>query len=88
MPRPSVKVDGGKIRELRQEKAMLEQQELAAIIGVRVPTLWRIELGNQTTSPTTLRKIAKALRVRPAELLRDVGSHAGVEHIEHSGTGG
>lgn len=69
MARPSVQVNGKKIRELRTEQALLEQQELAAIVGITTTSLWRIEIGKQTTAPATLRKIAKALRVSPSELL-------------------
>lgn len=74
MPRGSIKVDGHKIRDLRQQTEVLGLQELAALVGIQPQSLWQIEMGRQTTMPSTLKKIAKVLRVKPAELMQRNGS--------------
>lgn len=55
------------LRELRA----LSQRELAALAGLSVTTVNRIELGKRKPMPKTVRKLAQALGVTPAELLSD-----------------
>jgi transcriptional regulator with XRE-family HTH domain len=60
-----------KLRMARR-RAALTQGELAAKAGVGVATITRLETGD-ITEPcvSTLRKLAEALNVEPAELLED-----------------
>jgi transcriptional regulator with XRE-family HTH domain len=59
------------LREMRR-RAALTQGELADKAGVGITTIVRIETG-EITEPrvSTLRKLAQALDVSPAELLGD-----------------
>jgi transcriptional regulator with XRE-family HTH domain len=56
-----------RLRELRLRNA-LTQAELADKAGVARTTILRLEAGNPNVSPSTLRKLARTLRVKPAEL--------------------
>jgi transcriptional regulator with XRE-family HTH domain len=56
------------LRHLRVQRA-LHQEELANMAGVSMATLWRIETGRPATLDT-VRKLADALGVSPAELQR------------------
>ena len=56
-----------KLRDART-RALLSQRDLAELTGVGPVTISRIESGIQRPRPSTLRKIAKALGVRPADL--------------------
>jgi DNA-binding XRE family transcriptional regulator len=56
------------LRDLRMRAAMT-QIELAERAGVARTTIVRLEAGDPNASPTTLRKLARALRVKPTELL-------------------
>ncbi len=49
-------------------RAALSQRELAVRAGVTPMTVWRIEQGKEAR-PTTIRKLAKALKVKPVELM-------------------
>jgi transcriptional regulator with XRE-family HTH domain len=60
-----------RLKDLRQRKA-LTQQQLAEKAGVNRVTIARIEGGKDEPFPTTLRKVADALGVDPAELLEPV----------------
>jgi transcriptional regulator with XRE-family HTH domain len=60
-----------RLKEVRQRKA-LTQQQLAEKAGVNRVTIARIEGGKDEPFPTTLRKVADALGVEPAELLEPV----------------
>jgi len=60
-----------KLREERR-RAALTQGELAAKAGVGVTTIVRIETGEiEEPRVSTLRKLAKALGVKPRDLLDD-----------------
>jgi transcriptional regulator with XRE-family HTH domain len=57
-----------RLRELR-ELAALSQEELARAAGVSRTTVARAELGLIAPHPSTVRKLARALRRRPADLM-------------------
>lgn len=57
-----------RLREVRQ-RAMLSQQSLALAAGVSETTINRLEQGFQKAQYVTVRKLADALGVAPAELL-------------------
>jgi transcriptional regulator with XRE-family HTH domain len=61
---------GGRIRRLREERA-LNQSELAARAEITTVHLGRIERGVSYPRPRTRRRIAEALGVDPKELLRE-----------------
>lgn len=56
------------LRKFR-EKRLLTQIELADKSGVGRTTIIRIEKGELNVRPRTIKKLARALRVRPEELL-------------------
>ena len=56
-----------RLRELRA----LSQRELAALAGLSVTTVNRIETGQHKPMPRTVRKLAEALGVTPEELLTE-----------------
>ena len=58
-----------RLKELRQLRA-LSQQELAEASGIGRATLSRIERGETGAHGRTLRRLAEALRVDVAELVR------------------
>jgi transcriptional regulator with XRE-family HTH domain len=60
-----------RLRELRLDAA-LSQMDLAEQSGVSRTTIARLETGDPGTEilPSTLRKLAQALKVSPAELRR------------------
>jgi transcriptional regulator with XRE-family HTH domain len=64
-----MEVNVQRLRELRRERA-LALRELEEISGVSLNTIWRIEAGRQGAHPSTIRKLAAALRVDPAELVK------------------
>jgi DNA-binding XRE family transcriptional regulator len=57
-----------RLRELRI-RAALTQADLADRAGLARTTVVRLEQGDPNSTPTTLRKLARALKVKPAELL-------------------
>ena len=59
-----------RLRELRL-RAALTQLELAERAGVARTTIVRLEQGDPNVLPTTLRKLARALKVRPTDLWED-----------------
>jgi transcriptional regulator with XRE-family HTH domain len=61
---------GGKVRRLREERA-LNQSELAKMAEITTVHLGRIERGESYPRPRTRRRIAEALGVDPKELLRE-----------------
>lgn len=64
------RIDGSKIRRVREERAMLQRREVAQAAGVSYQTMYNIESGAQkTTRRVTLRKIARVLGVEVSELL-------------------
>lgn len=68
LPRESVKVDGTKIRHIRERQALLQRKELAKKVGVTPAAIYEIEVHRQSTQLPTLRKIARVLKVKPEEL--------------------
>ena len=65
-----IAVDGAKLRRLRREKA-LSQQDLLRITGVAQATLSDLEGGKRQARASTLRKLAAALDVEPKELMKE-----------------
>lgn len=61
---------GGRIRD-RRDAAGLKLQELATLTGLSVSALSNIETGKRDLRLSTLRRIAEALRLTPADLLAD-----------------
>jgi transcriptional regulator with XRE-family HTH domain len=61
---------GERIRQAR-EQAVWGQAELARAAGLSPAGLWQIEHGQRQPRPATIRKIAAALGVSPADLLGD-----------------
>jgi transcriptional regulator with XRE-family HTH domain len=55
------------IRELRKSN-FLTQEEMAAKAGIARRTLSRVETGAEYPSGPTIRKIAKAVKVKPQEI--------------------
>ena len=63
----SVKVNGQKIRQMREERGW-ERREFASLIGISADRVYKIEKLKQTTRPLTLRRIAAVLGVPPQDL--------------------
>ena len=64
-----MEVDVQKLRELRRRR-VLTLRELEEESGVSYNTIWRIENGYREARPSTIRKLAAALRVKPEELVK------------------
>ncbi len=65
-----------KLKELRRRR-VLTLRELEEESGVSYNTIWRIENGYREARPSTIRKLAAALRVEPEELVKiEEGSDA------------
>lgn len=60
---------GDRLRELRKQ-ALLTQGQLAERSGVGIATIVRIERNQVEPHARTIRKLADALGVTPAELIR------------------
>ncbi len=60
------------LKELREQR-LLSQRELAAKSGVSQTTIVNIETGKIRPHPSTLRKLADALGVEPAQLAAHLG---------------
>ena len=58
-----------RLKELRQQR-VLSLRELEEMSGVSYNTIWRIEDGRQGAHPRTIRRLAGALGVDPAELVK------------------
>lgn len=58
----------GNLRYYR-ELAALTQQELAERAGITRLTVMLLEQGKQQPRPSTTRKLARALRLKPSELM-------------------
>ena len=67
-----MEVDAVKLRELRRRR-VLTLEELAEKADVGRNTIWRLEHGVMGAQPRTIRKLAKALDVKPEELVAEVG---------------
>jgi transcriptional regulator with XRE-family HTH domain len=63
-----VEVNVEMLRKLRRIR-VLTLRELEEISGVSYATIHRLERGHQQAHPSTIRKLARALEVEPAELL-------------------
>jgi transcriptional regulator with XRE-family HTH domain len=61
-------VNSRKLRELRQRR-VLSMRELEEASGVSYNTIWRLETGKTEAHPRTIRRIAKALKADPTELV-------------------
>lgn len=60
---------GGKVQKLRKVMK-ISQEELAERVGIHRNHMGRIERGETNPPLPTIEKIAKALKVKPDELLR------------------
>ncbi len=58
-----------RLRELRRLR-VLSMRELEELSGVSYNTIWRLETGRTGAQPRTIRRIASALGVEPAELVK------------------
>jgi len=56
------------LKTLRTRRA-LSQRDLAKLAGVAHTTIVRLEGGDPNVLPSTLRKIARALKVKPEEVI-------------------
>jgi transcriptional regulator with XRE-family HTH domain len=65
-----IAVDGRKLRRLRRERA-LSQQDVLRMTGVAQATLSDLETGKRGARTSTLRKLAEALGVEPKELMTE-----------------
>ncbi len=65
-----IELDGARLRRLRREKA-LSQQDVERITGVAQATLSDLEGGKRGARASTLRKLAEALDVEPRELMKE-----------------
>jgi DNA-binding XRE family transcriptional regulator len=59
-------VNGAKVKELR-EMRLLERRELARMAGVGYTTIYKMEAHNHRPRLSTVRAVAKVLRVKPEE---------------------
>ncbi|CAA9318461.1 MAG: hypothetical protein AVDCRST_MAG93-5624 [uncultured Chloroflexia bacterium] len=66
----AMQVDPSKLRHLREEN-VLSQRDLARLAGLTHATVWRLENGPAEAHPGTIRKLARALRVEPNELVSE-----------------
>lgn len=55
------------LREIREAKA-LSQEDLARLSGTSRSTIADLELSNRKPRPSTRRKLAKVLKVKPQEI--------------------
>ena len=65
-----IAVDGAKLRKLRREQA-LSQQDVERITGLAQATLSDLEQGKRGARASTLRKLAGALGVEPKQLMKE-----------------
>ena len=68
-------MDLPRLRRIRQG-AVMSQEELAERSGVARDTISKLETGRRGASPSTIRKLAAGLEVRPQMLM------GGVEYLE------
>ncbi len=64
---------GKRVRQLRLKKK-LSQERLADLAGLHVTFVGAIERGKRNLSLVTIVKLAKALKVKPGELFRGIGT--------------
>jgi transcriptional regulator with XRE-family HTH domain len=60
---------GARVRQLRIERG-LSQESLADLADLHATFISKVERGVQNVSLLTVERLAKALKVRPAELFR------------------
>jgi transcriptional regulator with XRE-family HTH domain len=65
-----IEVDGAKLRKLRRERA-LSQQDVERGTGISQATLSDLEQGKRGARVSTLRKLAESLGVEPRELMKE-----------------
>ena len=65
-----IEVDGAKLRKLRRERA-LSQQDIERGTGISQATLSDLEQGKRGARASTLRKLAGVLDVQPRELIKE-----------------
>ena len=65
-----IEVDGGKLRRLRRERA-LSQQDIERRTGISQATLSDLEQGKRGARASTLRKLAELLEVAPKDLMKE-----------------
>ena len=65
-----IEVDGRRLRRLRRQKA-LSQQDVERMTGVAQATLSDLESGKRGARASTLRKLAEALDVEPREMMKE-----------------
>jgi transcriptional regulator with XRE-family HTH domain len=66
---PAMKIDGAKLKRLR-ERRFLRREELAEMVDTHRDHIGRLERGEiQNPHIRTIRKLAEALGVDPAELV-------------------
>jgi ribosome-binding protein aMBF1 (putative translation factor) len=70
---------GGSMLRIRVErlKRGWRQEDLAFYARMAAADVSRIETGRLVPYPTQVARLAKALGLKPAELLEEVGGHAG-----------
>ena len=71
-------MDLPRLRLVRQE-AVMSQEELAERSGVARDTISKLETGQRRAYPSTIRKLALGLEVRPQMLM------GGVEYLDDEG---
>jgi transcriptional regulator with XRE-family HTH domain len=69
------------LRAARRSMA-LSQRQLAEMAGVSANTVRLLEGGRRGAYPSTLRKLASALGVTPADLIRGPHPGGGEEHVD------
>lgn len=67
-----MEVNRVRLKELREDQAY-SARELAELAGVNYRTVLRIESGQDSVQPRTLRKLAQALGVHPRDLRAQSG---------------
>ncbi len=60
-----------RLKELRRRR-VLTLRELEEESGVSYNTIWRLENGHRQARPSTIRRLAAALGVQPADLVASV----------------
>ena len=65
-----IRIDGAKLRKLRRERA-LSQQNVERITGIAQATLSDLEQGKRGARASTLRRLAEVLEVAPKELMKE-----------------
>lgn len=65
-----IKVDGQKLKRLRKERA-LSQQDLERLSRVAQHTISILESGKREARPSTIRKLAAAMNIEPKRIMQD-----------------